>query len=379
MAKVGAVEIVGLGPVAVATTLWRSLGILRATAVVKATFDFVPGGAMIIAGATRLVGAEAHHAGNPMRSIRASGELSPFLAKADVLFVGHAYPPEGAPSPRSTVRLAVLRNGWALIDKTLTVTGDRATAELAPKAFQQMPVVYERAFGGLGHAENPLGTGVEASKGRSLPNFARSAGEHAEPAGFGPISWAWPARRRRLRGYPRKHLGEPIVELPDDFDLEFFQAAPSDQRTTYLRGDEVVVLEGLHPGHDRLETALPGVRGAARVYTPDGVEINLTLHADTLYIDGDAEQCSVIWRGSFPVSSEEAIGGLRILAGVDAAGKPIEWPTPSRLEAVNPPVPSAAPAPLSAWEGTMAGSAPRKPDGSTQIGGAWGQRAPRKF
>ncbi|MFS8071396.1 MAG: DUF2169 domain-containing protein, partial [Byssovorax sp.] len=156
MAKVGAVEIVGLGPVAVATTLWRSLGILRATAVVKATFDFVPGGVMTIAESTPLVGVEAHHARNPMRSIRASGELSPFLGKADVLFVGQAYSPGGAPSPRSMVRLAVVRNGWALIDKTLTVVGDRAAAELEPTPFQQMPVVYERAFGGLGHAENPL-------------------------------------------------------------------------------------------------------------------------------------------------------------------------------------------------------------------------------
>jgi hypothetical protein len=357
MPGVGAVEIVGLGPVAVATTLWRSLGILRATAVVKATFDFVPGGAMTIAESTPLVGVEAHHARNPMRSIRASGELSPFLKKADVLFVGRAYPPGGAPSPRSMVRLAVVRNGWALIDKTLTVIGDRAATTLEPTPFQQMPIVYERAFGGLGHAENPLGAGVEPAKGRSLPNFAHSAGaagERTDPAGFGPISWSWPARRSRLRGYPRKHLSEPVVELPADFDFEFFQASPPDQRTTYLRGDEVLVLEGLHPSHPRLETALPGVRGAARVYTPDGIEINLTLHADTLYIDGDAEQCSITWRGSFPVASEEAIEGLRVLAGVDTAAKPIDWPTPSRLEAAAHPVASPDTAPLPGWESTYA-------------------------
>ncbi len=140
-----------------------------------------------------------------------------------------------------------------------------------------------------------------------------------------------------------------IAELPDDFDPEFFQASPPDQRATYLRGDEHIVLEGLHPTHPRMETALPGVRGVARVYTPDGIEINLTLHADTLYIDGEAEQASITWRGSFPVGNEEAIGNLRILAGVDSPGRPIAWPTPARLEADRPPAaPMAAPAPAAA-------------------------------
>ena len=349
MLKVGAVEIVGLGSVVVATKLWRSLGVLRATAIVKATFDFVPGGVMTIAESTRLAPAEAHHAGNPMRSIRAAGELSPFLKKADVIFVGQAYAPGGVAVPRSSARLAILRNGWALIDKTLTVIGDRTAPEIEPTPFLRMPVVYERALGGLGSAENPLGTGLDSTKGRILPNFVHPAEDRVDPAGFGPISWAWPARRRRLRGYPRKQLEEVIAELPDDFDPEFFQASPPDQRATYLRGDEHIVLEGLHPTHPRMETALPGVRGVARVYTPDGIEINLTLHADTLYIDGEAEQASIIWRGSFPVGSEEAIGRLRILAGVDSPGRPIAWPTPARLEADRPPAaPMAAPAPAAA-------------------------------
>src|SRR5512132_1980696 len=64
MPRIGAVEIVGLGSVTAATTLWRALGVLRATAVVKATFDFVPGGAMTLAESTRIVNAEAHHANN---------------------------------------------------------------------------------------------------------------------------------------------------------------------------------------------------------------------------------------------------------------------------------------------------------------------------
>ncbi len=63
----------------------------------------------------------------------------------------------------------------------------------------------------------------------------------------------------------------------------------------------------------------------------------LALHADTLRIDGDALVCSVTWRGSFPVQSEEALAGVRIVAGVESAGHPIEWP------AITAPAARAAP------------------------------------
>ena len=57
----------------------------------------------------------------------------------------------------------------------------------------------------------------------------------------------WAARRTLLGKTPRKALDQAIAEIPDDFDFAYFQSAPSDQRCESLRGDEWILLEGLHP------------------------------------------------------------------------------------------------------------------------------------
>jgi hypothetical protein len=194
-----------------------------------------------------------------------------------------------------------------------------------------MPLVYERAYGGPGHVENPLGVGILRSSGgrRSLPNVLHPDPPPATPVnppGLAPISVLWPARRRLLGQTPQKVLEQPIAAIPDDLDDVYFQAAPADQRIDYLDGDEWIVLEGLHPAWPNLRMGLPSARGVARVYRPDGSSPALALWADTLLLDGDTERCSVTWRGSFPVPSEAALSAFAVAAGVETMGRPLEWP-----------------------------------------------------
>src|SRR5689334_8040822 len=119
------VETAPVGPVAMGTAIARRGGSLRVTVVVKASFQLVPGGIMArIASPPEIRNHEAHHAENPMRSVRAASDMMPFLELADVLFVGSAYAPGGAPAPAVDVRLAVVRGSWALLDKSLIVYGD---------------------------------------------------------------------------------------------------------------------------------------------------------------------------------------------------------------------------------------------------------------
>ncbi len=86
------------------------------------------------------------------------------------------------------------------------------------------------------------------------------------------------------------------------------------------------MLEGLHPTHARLQTGLPSARCAARVYFPGGDVLPLALAADTLFVDGDAERCALVWRGSFQVAGEEALAALAVVAGVELPHRPIAWP-----------------------------------------------------
>ncbi|NUQ73834.1 MAG: DUF2169 domain-containing protein [Polyangiaceae bacterium] len=312
-------ETASIGPIATGTGLFRYGGALRVMIVAKACFRLVQGGPMTLDSPPEIRVAEAHHADNPARSIRAASDLAPFLERADVLFIGAAYPPGGAPLPAMSVRLAVARGGYAILDKVLVIYGDRSPSGGEPKPFTRMPLVYEKAFGGIGLGDNPLGT--------ATPNIVHAdPARQKEPAGYGPISWYWPSRKRLLRGHPRQALEQRIVEIPDGFDVSFFQAAPEDQRIPFLIGDEALLLQGLHPTHASLETRLPGVRAAARVYTKTGMGRPFPLVADTLFIDGDADQCSITWRGSFPVTSEEALADLCVAAALEIGGAPIEWP-----------------------------------------------------
>lgn len=313
------VETVPIGPITAGTGLFRFGGALRVMVVAKACFRLVQGGPMTVDSPPEIRASEAHHADNPARSIRAASDLAPFLERADVLFTGAAYAPGGSPVPAMSVRLAVARGGYAVLDKVLAIYGDRAPSGGEPKPFTRMPIVYEKAFGGIGLGDNPLGT--------ATPNIVYAdPARQKEPAGYGPISWYWPSRKRLLRGHPRQALEQRIVEIPEGFDASYFQAAPEDQRVPFLGGDEAILLQGLHPSHASLETRLPGARAAARVYTKSGMGRPFPLVADTLYIDGDADQCSITWRGSFPVTHEDALADLCVAAGLEMGGAPMEWP-----------------------------------------------------
>src|SRR5262249_48066473 len=137
------------------------------------------------------------------RSVEAATDLAPYLPRCDVTLTGHAHAPGGCSA--SSVRLALYRGTRPLLHKTLHVYGDRAGRSV-PQPFTRMPLVYERAFGGPGIAGNPVGS--------ELPNIVSPA-DPAKPAGFGPISRFWPARRRLLGKLDRRVLEAPIAEIPD--------------------------------------------------------------------------------------------------------------------------------------------------------------------
>lgn len=329
------IAIAAAGPAVVGAAAWRWRGLLRVTVVAKATFELVPDGLMRPIRPVEIRRTELHFHNNPARSVSATSDLGLYLERADVTLTGHAYAPGGTPTPKVTPRLRVLRaDGSPALDKSIDVYGDRSAwpGEPAPSAqpFQKIPLVYERAYGGIGWGPNPFGIGVEPElSGKTpLPNIVHANAQpgRTDPAGFGPLSPSLPGRRALLGRLPRKALEGRIAEIPDTFEWGYFQAAPLDQRIDFLNGDEWIVLDGVHPSRASLTTRLPGARGLARVLTPTGAELPIELRADTLAIDADASIASVLWRGRFAVSAEESLGLTSVVAGVLIAGAVFEWP-----------------------------------------------------
>ncbi|WP_437640820.1 DUF2169 domain-containing protein [Sorangium sp. So ce854] len=298
-------------------------GAERLTVIVKATFALVHERCAELAPAADLVRADQPRDG--WGSLDEACETAPYLPSAGVLVRGHACAPAGETATSLSVRVALFRDDRWLLNKGLHVFGDYTRAAPSPRPFSRMPIVYERAYGGPHVDANPAGVGANVV----LPSIV-DPGEPTRPAGFGPIARHWAPRRHLLA---RNHAPDrPAPELDAGFDFRYFHAAPPDQQIEFLRGDEWIVLEGLHPQYPLLRSSLPSARGLARLHRAGaggedhGQPIDLV--ADTLTIDADRLLCSVIWRGNVALLPGDTPARMRVVAGVELPGRPLVWPAP---------------------------------------------------
>jgi hypothetical protein len=293
--------------------LFRRSGGLFLTVVVKASFSFVPDGVVAEVAPAEIVRADRTFEDSPSRSVEAASDLAPYLPRCDVTFTGHAHAPEGHTT--SAARVAIFRDKRALLNRSVHVFGDRdASGAIHP--FTRMPIVFERAYGGRGVAANPVGT--------EAPNIVDPV-DPRRPAAFGPIPRTWAARRRLLGGVDPAALEVPIADLPEETPWDYFQCAPAEQQIEPLAGGEWIVLDGLHPTMPRVATRLSGARAAARVRSA-APEVEVDLVADRLILDGDAQRCSIVWRGRHEViGGDAALPGLVVMAGLELPDQPVAW------------------------------------------------------
>lgn len=237
-----------------------------------------------------------------------------YKPRADILLVGSAYAPGGKPvrSLAASLRVGQLKN-------TVNVVGDRFwqrrfllwSRPSVPAEFKSMPISYQRAYGGAKFGPNPIGLGRDKKR---LPNTEsptqpiRRRGDQPAPAGFGPIAAAWATRRSKVGSYKGNWLKEHWPWFPDDFDWSYFNAAPENQQVEgYLRGDEELEFQNLHPQCSTYRSRLPGLRTRAFVQIempdapPEFREVKLNL--DTLWIDMEAEKFVLVWGGLTSVRS----------------------------------------------------------------------------
>ena len=300
--------------------------------IVKATFDLVHGQHATLTTPREIVREDRYR--ERTGSLEEASETAPYLPTAGVLLAGHAHAPGGRAAPTAAARLAIVRER-PLLDKTVHVFGDRAPGASHAQPFVKMPLVYERAYGGAGMAENPVGVGIAGTAAQ--PNVLDTTSPQ-RPAGFGPISRYWPARKRWLVSGDERGLLASDPAIPEGFDWRYFHAAPPDQQIELLRGDEWIVLDGLHPTLPRVQSRLPSAAGRARWHlaTSSGIgpAQTIDLAADTLVIDADRLICSVVWRGRFPLTRPDQAPWVRVFAGVELFGQPIAWGRPGDAAAV---------------------------------------------
>ena len=316
---------------------------------VKCTFDILPDGSTQVSHEQPPVLRVPEYNGEPgTSSLKYEADLVLTKTTTDIIVVGHAYAPNGRPVTELDVGFRV-----GPVQKVLHISGDRrwgAFGPSSPEPFTKMPLVYERAFGGMDtkspHPErdwdwrNPAGTGFAIAGdnllGQLLPNIeylnepVTSWRDRPRPAGFGPIGCHWQPRVGFAGTYGDKWLKERQPLLPEDFDDRFFQCAPADQQApAFLRGGEPVVLHRLTPTGD-LRFVLPKLFPGFETRFYDGSrEIHKSRRLHTVILEPDYPRVSLVWHSALPChfkvqKLERTVVTLRAEQGGAAAAREVD-------------------------------------------------------
>jgi hypothetical protein len=327
-----AIEVLPIGPVAVATRGWQSRGRRLFTVIVKVTCTIEHDGHMSVIAPAPIATEERHYRRNPVASLTRGSDLALLVPKPEVVVVGSAHAAPGRELTQTTVRLAVQRDNTMLINKRLEIFGDRRARpgqEPPPPApFRSIPIQYERALGGIASRENPVGIGmaVDADGLLTHPNVVLPGQGGALPAGFGPIPSAWPIRQKRRGSMSWSNANSAAdVEVPADFDDAYYQTAPADQQTQDIRGGDLIAIVNMHPDIPMLRTYLPKGRGVAMAQTARGDRLPLALRIDTVHLEPDAMRAEIVYRGA-SVISERDFADLRVAGTIEQPDAPFNFP-----------------------------------------------------
>ena len=288
---------------------WRLGATPRVTVVVEQTLSLSP-----------------HGTATPIATAQPVSDRIPRKARAEIVFVGSAYAKGGEAIARRKVRFSVRGPSGSLVDKTLSIVGERrinaiTKAVSQPQRFVRMPITWELAFGGPGFPDNPVGVGFDAKDPRQPSILSESGARTA--AGLGP-------RRTPALSV----VSEGPLALPTAFDFSTFLTAPDDQRVDALPGREEIVLHGLHPDHDDVRCTLPDLAPRASLRAGDA-RLDVPLVRDTLVVDGDALTCTVVWRGDVALPASWRDDALEV--DVDSARAELPPVVERSLPAHTPP------------------------------------------
>jgi hypothetical protein len=296
------------------------------TLIVKGTFDLVHNGTATISAAQLFPTGDEPYPDDDEGggSSFYESDFAYFKPRADLLLSGKCHPPGGQP-----VQACKVTFGAGTRSKTLGIFGNRYWNQISktisdPEPFTQMTLRYENSFGGQGFKKNPTGKGHNKIKDPDgvvkwpLPNIEDlkylidSPGSQPAPAGFGPISMLWHQRYSKLGTYKGNWLKDRWPWFPTDFDWGHFNAAPDDMQIEgYLKGNETLFFENLHPKNSIFQSRLPSIKPRLFINKKNPSDHRRSifsepkLNLDTLWVNMESENIVLVWRAVIDVLSED--------------------------------------------------------------------------
>ncbi|MEJ2040140.1 MAG: DUF2169 domain-containing protein, partial [Desulfosarcinaceae bacterium] len=312
------------------------------TIIVKGTFRLKPDGAAEILpeGEQLPPTGDQYYDDDPHSSVRYESDFIHFKPGADICVVGHCHVPGATPRPVCKVSFSA-----GPVSKSLMVFGKRLWKQTLlgtktvsdPEPFQSMALRYENSYGGPEYSRNPVGKGIRPKNNGDgdipceVPNLKvfddgnLKTMQEGTPAGFGPLGRTWPQRMAYAGTYGRKWEKERWPWLPEDFNWRYFNAAPANQQVKgFLKGDEPLHFENMHPEHSEFASCLPGVR--VRCFLSENKQDKrcfreVNTHLDTLWADMDNQILVLVWRGMATVETKACENIEHLYIVQEAAGE----------------------------------------------------------
>lgn len=251
---------------------------------------------------------------------------------AEFLVAGSAFAPGSQPvrSLEASVRLGA-------VTRRLAVVGDRHIENglpTDPLPFTEMPMGWDRSYGGKKYPQNPLGRGIDeapipgvgyrvALPNVLLPHGAATPGR-PEPVNFGPIDISWPQRTSLAGTHDQTWLEEDFPGFARDIDFRMAFAAQPEQRFAgFLAGDEDYAFTNMHPEEAEITGRLPGIqpRILVRRRGSDALE-DVPLSLTTVWFFPAHKRLVTIHHGRVQVAEEDARDITLAMLGADRLGAP---------------------------------------------------------
>jgi hypothetical protein len=173
---------------------------------------------------------------------------------------------------------------------------------------------------------NPLGMGfaegwyLKAKKIKTIPapqidspqNPVTAFDKTYAPQGFGLITKSWKQRLKLAGTYDAAWFEERRPDLPEDFDMSFWNGANPEMQIPYPKGDEEITLTNLTP-EGTLKFSLPGDLPFVYVFYADGKTASVPARLDTLIIEPSSMKVDIAWRAVIPSPPEIAVAEIRVI------------------------------------------------------------------
>lgn len=294
------------------------------TLIVKATFKVSPNGIAELSGDIRHVCGDLHLNNDKRQMQEYESDFAVYKPMADVFVTGSCFVPGEKPESQCAVKISL-----GSVSKAAMVNGPRfqmpglvaGTSASAPMEFTSTKITVPSAEPNyLPEFETP----ATADQPKPVPSIDKVE------EGFGPIHKTNKLRTQYLGTYDDKWKKERWPWFPEDFDYQYFNGAPEDLQTDYLKGDEAFTVQNMHPEFNEYNCQLPGL--VARCFlnesesAEDPAATNLkevSMSLDTFWLDMDSETLVLVWRGVTDTQSQKYLEYKHVYTALDPVEAPL--------------------------------------------------------